>query len=269
MDLGLQGKVAIVAGASRGLGRAIAEGLAAEGARVVMCSRSAEAIGAAAASISAKAQVADAGGQAVPVAADVGRAEDTDRLVTQTLARWGTVDILVTNAGGPPSGPAAGLTDAQWETAVQTLLWPVVRLSRALIPIMQKQRWGRILHVASFTVKHPLPNLALSNAVRLAVVGLAKTQAIELAPHNILVNTICPGPIATDRLIELTKQYAAREGATFDDANQRLWLSQIPMGRLGEPVEFSNLAVFLASERASFITGGTFQVDGGATRAPF
>jgi 3-oxoacyl-[acyl-carrier protein] reductase len=263
MDLGLQGKVAIVAGASRGLGRAIAEGLAAEGARIVMCARSAEGIGAAAASL------ATSGCEALGVAADVGRAEDTERVVKQALDRWGRVDILVTNAGGPPSGPVAGLTDAQWEAAVQTLLLSVVRLSRAVIPTMQKQRWGRILHVASFTVKHPLPNLALSNAVRLAVVGLAKTQAIELAPHNILVNTICPGPIATDRLIDLTKQYASREGATFEDAMQRLWLSQIPLGRLGEPREFANLAVFLASERASFITGGTFQVDGGATREPF
>ncbi len=201
--------------------------------------------------------------------ADVSQAEDIDRFVALTVERWGRIDVLVTNAGGPPSGLVAGLTDAQWEAAVQALLFSAVRFSRAVIPMMQRQQWGRILHVASFTVKQPLPGLGLSNAVRLAVVGLAKTQALELAPHNILVNTICPGSIATDRLLELTQQYAAREGMTVDEAMQRLWIAQTPLGRLGEPREFADLAVFLASERASFITGGTFQADGGAVRGPF
>ncbi len=268
MELGLQGKVAIIAGASRGLGRAIAEGLAAEGARVSMCSRSSEAIVGAAAEVSRSAACRASGGDVLPVTADVSRAEDVDRLVKRTLDRWGRIDILVTNAGGPPSGPTASLTDAQWTGATETLLLSVVRLCRAVIPAMQEHRWGRIIHITSFTVKQPLPNLALSNAVRLAVVGLAKTQAIELAPYNILVNSICPGPIATDRLAELTQQYAARGNISFEDARQRLWLSQIPLGRLGEPREFADLAVFLASERASFITGCTIQVDGGAVRGP-
>lgn len=201
--------------------------------------------------------------------ADVSQSEDVERVVGATLDRWGRVEILVTNTGGPPSGPALAITDGQWEASVHSLLLSVVRLSRAVIPTMQRQGWGRILHVASFTAKQPMANLALSNALRLAIVGLAKTQAVELAGHNILVNTICPGPIATDRLLELTEQYASREGVPVEDATRRLWLSQIPLGRLGEPHEFANLAVFLASERASFITGGAFQVDGGAVRGPF
>ncbi len=236
---------------------------------VAICSRSEGAINAAAEAINSNTQVAAAGGQAVPVVADVSREADIARFVGVALERWGRVDILVTNAGGPPSGPLASLTDGQWESAVQSLLLSAIRLSREVIPSMQARRWGRILHVASFAVKQPIPNLGLSNAVRMAVVGFAKTQAIELAPHNILVNTICPGPIATDRLVALTRQYAEREGVPFDAAEQRLWISQIPLGRLGEPVEFANLAVFLASERASFITGGTFQVDGGAVGGPF
>jgi len=269
MDLGLKGRAAIVAGASRGLGRAIAEGLAAEGAWVTICGRSAEALASATAAISAADATVAAGGRVLALRADVSRADDIDRVVAATLEQWARIDILVTNAGGPPSGPVAALTDGQWDAAVQTLLFSAVRFSRAVIPAMERQRWGRILHVTSFTVKHPLPGLVLSNAVRLAVVGLAKTQALELAPHNILVNTICPGSIATDRLTELTRQYAAREGIAIDEATQRLWIAQTPLGRLGAPKEFADLAVFLASERASFITGGTFQADGGAIRGPF
>jgi 3-oxoacyl-[acyl-carrier protein] reductase len=258
MDLELRGQVALVAAASRGLGRAIAEGFAQEGARVAICGRDEAKV---------KAVAAEIGSEVLAVAADVATPEGAERVVRATVDRFGGVDILVNNAGGPPSRPFVEITDEEWWQAVGLNLMSTVRLTRLAVPHMRARGHGRIINVTSFTVKQPLPNLVLSNAVRLAVVGLAKTLATELASDNILVNTVCPGPIATERLRSLTATYAEREGVSYEDAERRLWTNQIPLGRVGQPKEFADVVVFLASPRASFVNGTTLQVDGGLIKA--
>ena len=257
MDLGLTGKVALVAAASKGLGRAIAHELAAEGASIAMCARGEDALEHARAEISQS-----TGADVVAIAGDVSRSSDVDNITRTTLEKFGRIDILVTNAGGPPSGKFESLSPDMWQKAFDLTLMSVINLASAVIPGMKERKWGRVINVTSIAVKQPVDGLMLSNSLRSAVTGFARTLANEVAPHGITVNNILPGYTRTERVEQLSDAAAKREGITREAALSK-WESEIPMRRLGEPREFAALAAFLASDRASYITGTSISVDGG------
>ena len=260
MDLGLQNKAALVAAASKGLGRAVAEELAREGARVAICSRNQTLIEQVAGEIAGA-----TGSEVFGLRADVSRTEDVEKLVSAVAGRFGTIDILVTNAGGPPPGTFDTLENSAWTDAFHLNLLSVVDLCRAAIPYMKANRWGRIINVTSISVKQPVDGLLLSNSLRAGVVGLAKTLSKELGPDNILVNNVCPGFTMTDRVDQLANATAERTGVSREDVF-RDWESTIPLGRIASTAEFAALVAFLASERASYITGTTIPIDGGAVQ---
>ena len=262
MDLGLNGKVAFVAAASRGLGAAIADGLAAEGVHIACCARTPE-IHEVATSLAKRHNV-----QTLGIEADVSVSADVTRAMAAAIERFGRVDILVTNAGGPPPGPFESHSPEAWDNAIALTLRSVVNLVRAALPGMKERRWGRILNVTSIAVKQPVDGLILSNSVRAAVTGFARTLANEVAPFNITVNNLLPGYTRTERLTQLAAANAAAKGTT-SEAAFAAWEQQIPMGRVGEPAEFAALATFLASERASYITAQSVAVDGGWIRSLF
>jgi 3-oxoacyl-[acyl-carrier protein] reductase len=252
-------RVALVCAASRGLGKACAVALARDGVRVAICSRGGVALQDTAAAIQA------AGGDVIAIEADLRHAADVTRAIETTVHAFGGLDILVTNTGGPPSGPFMSLDEQAWADAIDSLLLSVVRLCRGAIPYMQARGGGRIINITSISAKQPIEGLVLSNALRGAVSGLAKTLAAELAPHKILVNCVAPGYTRTDRVVELTEQAAAREGIPAAQVEKRL-VEKIPLGRMGEAIEFASVVAFLASPAASYVTGTTIQVDGGWTK---
>ncbi|MDE2839244.1 MAG: SDR family oxidoreductase [Chloroflexota bacterium] len=260
MDLELRGKTAIVSAGSKGLGKAIALGLAAEGARVAICSRNPDNLSQAAQEILTK-----TGSEVLAVPVDVTKPDAIANFVGTVVQRQGKIDILVNNAGGPPMGTFDDFEDKEWEDAFNLTFMSVIRFVREVLPHMRKTGSGRIINVTSTSVKQPLESLLLSSAIRPAVIGLAKSLANELAPDNILVNNICPGSIHTDRIKENVAAQVRSTGQSEESVMEE-YAAKIPLGRLGEPVELADLAVFLASERASYITGATLQVDGGLIR---
>jgi len=263
MDLGLKGRTALVCGASQGLGYAIAEAVAAEGAAVTICSRSEERIE------RARHAIAEAtGAKVIAVAANLTDPTDAVRAVEFAREGLGSIDILVTNTGGPPSGPFEDHTAEDWRIAIAQNLESVINLSRAALPEMKERRWGRILNVTSITVKQPVEGLILSNAVRAGVTGFAKTLSNETAPFGVTVNCLIPGYTRTERLVDLAEAISRRTGESVADAYAG-WESEIPMGRLGEPEELAAMAAFLVSEKAAYITGQSVAVDGGWIRGLF
>jgi 3-oxoacyl-[acyl-carrier protein] reductase len=261
MDLGLRGKVALVAAASRGLGRATALELAKEGTKLVLCARGATDLEAARTDI-----VNRTGVDVHAVVADVSDRAQLERVTSEAMARFGQIDILVTNAGGPPAGLFEAHEWAAWERAVNLTLRSAVELTRAVLPGMRARKWGRIINVTSIAAKQPVDNLILSNSIRSAVTGFARTLANEVARDGVTVNNILPGYTRTERVEQLAESTAKKEGLTAEDVVAR-FEKEIPMRRLGEPEEFAALAVFLASTRASYITGQSIAVDGGWIKA--
>jgi len=261
MDLGLRGRVALVAAASKGLGRAVAEELAREGADIAICSRTAADLDKAAQRIQS-----DAGREVLWQALDVGDAKAVAGFVEAVEERFGRLDICVTNAGGPPSKLFVATTSEDWRAWTEQLLMSVVYFAQAVLPRMQKRQWGRFLTITSYSVKQPVEGLLLSNSLRAGVVGLIRTLANEYARHGIAVNNICPGYTRTDRLDDLAGMMAARAGTTADEVFAG-WKKTIPAGRLGKPEEFASVAAFLVSEQSSYVNGVSLAVDGGTTRS--
>jgi len=260
MELGLKGRVAIVAASSQGLGKAVALGLAREGAILAMCARTEATLADAADEIRR-----ETGAGVIARAIDVTKEDQVRSFVADTVSEYGGVDICVANAGGPPSKTFAETTAADWRAAAELNLMSTVFLAKETLPQMKERRWGRFIAITSVSVKQPIEGLILSNSVRSGVNALVKSLANEYGPYNVLVNNVCPGYTATARLQDLAGRLAEREGASKKTIEER-WASQTPLRRIGLPEEFANLVVFLASERASYITGASIPVDGGIVR---
>jgi 3-oxoacyl-[acyl-carrier protein] reductase len=258
MNLELQSRVAMIAAASKGIGKACALALAQEGCRVSICARNAEDLDKTRAEIALHNDV-------LAVVVDVSSAAALNDWHQQTCAQFGPVDILVTNTGGPPVKRFMELSDEQWQAGVESTLMNVVRLSRLVIPDMQARRWGRIIHLTSLVAKQPMDELTISSTLRAGLSGLTKTMANQVGPDNITVNAVLMGQIMTDRQYAIADLRVKERGITYDQYFEQ-HAAEVPLRRLGEPREVGEVVAFLASERASYVTGVSLQVDGGLIR---
>lgn len=260
MDLGIKNKTALVTASSQGLGKAAAFSLAKEGVNLAICSRSEKAINDTAKEISKATGV-----KVFPIAADVSKGEDIDRIVDAAKKEYGTIHILVNNAGGPPTGKITAITDDEWKNGVNLTLMSMIRLTRAVLPMMEQQHWGRVVTIVSITAKQPVDELLISSTLRPGILGLSKVLANQYGKYGITVNTICPGYVLTQRQEELSRSRSAEKNMTMDE-----YLAEnaknIPIGRLGRPEEIGDVIAFLASERASYINGANLLVDGGQAK---
>jgi 3-oxoacyl-[acyl-carrier protein] reductase len=260
MELGLKGRVALVTGSSQGIGKAIALELSMEGTRVVICARNEGALKEATNEIHGA-----TGNEVLPVRADLSRNEQVVKLVRTAFTHFDRIDILVNNTGGPPSLDFLETSNQHWLDAYNQLMMSTINTCSAVIPYMQAGKWGRIINMTSFAAKQPADKLVLSNAIRAGILGLSKSLSNELASHGILVNAVCPGWTMTKRVEDLARARANAEGRTSEEI-VKTWESQIPLKRMAQPREIASLVVFLASERASYITGAVVQVDGGVVK---
>lgn len=263
MDLGLKDRVAMVAASSQGLGRAVALGLAREGATLALCARTRATL-----ESTAEAIRKETGAEVLAAPVDVTDYDQVRQFVAETHQRFGRVDICVTNAGGPPAKPFSETTLEDWQSGVNLNFMSTLYFAREVLPQMREQRWGRLIAITSAAVKQPIDGLILSNAVRSAVSGLVKSLSNEYARHNVTVNGVCPGYTLTARLDGLSSKLAQAQGVDPQAIRER-WTSQIPAGRLGAPEEFANVVVFLASERASYVNGVSIAVDGGFVKGVY
>jgi 3-oxoacyl-[acyl-carrier protein] reductase len=263
MDLGIKERVALVAASSRGLGKAIAQRLSQEGAKVVICARDEDRL------LKTRDEIAAAtGGVVKAIKADVTDKDQVSRLVKKTIDEFGKIDILVCNAGGPPSGTADTFTVTDYDQALELNLLSTINLCYEVMPFMKKQRWGRIIYMTSVSAKQPIDNLILSNTSRAGVLGFSKSLSNQLAPFGITVNSVCPGYTRTERVDELARSFEESGKGTIKDFYSNIEKA-IPTGRLGTPEELAQAVAFLASEGAGYITGIALQVDGGYIKALF
>jgi 3-oxoacyl-[acyl-carrier protein] reductase len=261
VDLGLNGKVAVVCASSKGLGRASALALAREGARVTICARTAADLATAAEEIRAETRA-----EVLAVQADLANAEGIQSVVAATVERFGGVDVLVNNSGGPAPGKFADFTDEDWRQAFEGLTLSFVRCVREVLPHMRRKRWGRIIGIQSSSVKQPVAHIDLSNGIRPGIAGLMKAMMPDLAKDGITINLVLPGIFLTSRIHPGLAAGTARIDKTVEEQLAPL-AATIPLGRLGDPIELGHLVAFLASEQASYITGAVYQVDGGSIKS--